>query len=1201
MPVLPFVGRADLLAELAAAVADARAGRGGLTVLTGAAGAGKTRVAEEAVRRADGCRVLWLWCPPQAGRHAGPGALRPWSQAVRELGAADTACSRLVRASPGLRALVSGTPVGSGRPSAGRPDDAAPTPRTGDPEAARERLGGDLAELLRTGAAPRPLLLVLDDVHEADASSLHLLTELAAALRTAPALLLATARDDGAAWHGRTALRAALLRAGRTLAVGPLGEPDVRALLAAAAGRPTEPAAARALLDRTGGDAFFVTELLRHGVTEVLRDGAADRSGPLPATVRAAVAARLDGLPGECARVLGAAAVLGTRFDLDVLAELAAVPLDSIRSVLAAAAGEGLLALVEPGAGEFRHELMRDAVQEALDPAERAALHGRAGAVLATLADRGRDTGPAEAARHLLLAGPEHASAAAEFAGRAADRAAGLLAFEDAAQWYERALAALATAVTADEGAGARRDDAGRDGVGGDDAGRDGARRVDARRAALLLGLGTARLGAGRRGESREAFLAAAGPARRADRPDLLARAALGLGSGPVGFEVDLLDRPQIDLLTEARTRLLAPPPSPRPGSAPAPAGPGLAPASSPARPEEARAGAGAVVPPGPLAPPAPAAPAPAPPGATPPRHAALLAAVTARLSVAGALVEAEQDRLALAEEAVRTARGSGDGAVLAYALSALCDARSGPAYCGDRRAWAGEIVELARALPEPDLELELLGRRLRLVALLERCEAAGAAAEIQAYEAVSRALRRPLYSWYVPLWRGMRALLEGRYADCRDALAETTELGLRAGSANAAVLAATQRWCLCAESGEPDELRELLAGPPPLDSLPGVWPRVTRALIAAQLGDRAEARSRLAAVAPLLDTAPVDSEWLPMMTQAAEALALISGPSVEPSAEPSRESSAEPSTEPSRESSTESSAESSGAPPGRPSVIPVDDPTLHPLARRLYDALHPYRDLLSVEGIGAAVRGPVHRHLGLLAAVLGEPDTARAHFARAVATAEALGAPRLADRIAQEAGTTPPPADESRLFLHQGEFWQLRYAGEEVRIADSKGLHDLAALLSRPGTPVPALDLVAGPAPAPPAEPVLSDLHRPTDTGELIDATARAAYRRRLAELDEESAEADAAGDAERSARIAVERDALVGQLSAAYGLGGRVRRTGSAAERARTTVTARIRTAVDRIARAHPALGRHLANAVHTGTLCVYEPEQPVQWRIR
>lgn len=342
----------------------------------------------------------------------------------------------------------------------------------------------------------------------------------------------------------------------------------------------------------------------------------------------------------------------------------------------------------------------------------------------------------------------------------------------------------------------------------------------------------------------------------------------------------------------------------------------------------------------------------------------------------------------------------------------------------------------------------------------------------------------------------------------------------------------------------------------------------MTRALIAAQLGDRTDAHRRLAAVAPLLASAPVDSEWLPMMAQAAEALALVDRP--------------------------------------------AEDRALHRLARELYEALHPYRGLLVVEGIGAAVRGPVHRHLGLLATVLGEPATAREHVTRALATARELGAPGLADRTAPEAGAAPPTVpDERQLFLRQGEFWQLRYAGAEVRLPDSKGLRDLAALLARPGTPVPALDLATGPAPPPaaggpatgrPAAGTLAaavDLHRPADTGELIDAAARTAYRRRLGELEEESADADAAGDAERSARIAVERDALVGQLTAAYGLGRRPRRTGSAAERARTTVTARIRAAVDRVERVHPALGRHLANAVHTGTLCVYEPEQPVRWQ--
>jgi hypothetical protein len=117
-------------------------------------------------------------------------------------------------------------------------------------------------------------------------------------------------------------------------------------------------------------------------------------------------------------------------------------------------------------------------------------------------------------------------------------------------------------------------------------------------------------------------------------------------------------------------------------------------------------------------------------------------------------------------------------------------------------------------------------------------------------------------------------------------------------------------------------------------------------------------------------------------------------------------------------------------------------------------------------------------------------------------------------------------------------------------------------------------------------------------DTGEVIDAQARAAYRDRLRELEEAAAEADAAADTGRSARIAAERDALVEALTQAYGLGGRFRRAGSDAERARTAVTARVKDAIRRIGEAHPDLGRHLARSVRTGTFCVYDPDQPTRW---
>ncbi|GCE02391.1 AAA family ATPase [Embleya hyalina] len=1028
----PFVGRAEVLAELDAALADAGAGSGGAVALTGAAGAGKTRTAEEVARRARGFRVLWVSCPP--GTASAP--LRPWSAAARELVTGDVACARLAETLPALRALVSGRAVGETHGSA--------------PEAARFRLAGDITELIRTAAAGTPLLMILDDVQEADASSVRLLPDLAPSLRTTTALLLVTLREDEASWHGRSAARSALLRTARRLPLGPLTEPDVGALVEAAGGGPPDPTAVRTLHTRSGGDAFFVTELLRHRAT-----------GPVPASVRDAVGVRSAELPPECARVLGAAAALGTDFRLDVLAEVTRVPLGEVRTVLTEATAAGLLALVEAGSGAFRHELMREATYEALSPTERVAWHERAGAVLAEFAARGRDVAPAQVAHHLLRAGPAHAEAAAGFARRAGDEAADVFAYEDAAQWYERCAAALATIGT-----------------------------PDTPLAEVLIDLGTAHLGMGERAAARTDFLRAADLARHDERADLLARAALGLGNGPAGIEIDLLDRPQIDLLTEARTALATKP------------------TASPA----------------------------------------LLAAVTARLSVAVTLIEPEPIRLALAQEAVRLARGCGDAAGLGYALAAECDALAGPAYCAERLARSAEIIDTARRLPDP--ALELLGRRLRMVALLELGRVAEADAEMPAFGAAERALRHPLYAWYVPLWRGMRALLEGRFADCARCVDRVEELGRRAGSGNAALLAATQRWCLLAESADRTAIAELITGQPRLDEIPDAWAKVALALVAAQLGDTEQAERRLAAAGPLLADAPRDSEWLPMLAQAAETIALI-GPT--------------------------------------------------PLARRLYDWLSPYRDLFVVEGIGAAVRGPVHRHLGLLATALGDHTAAERHFAAALAAARGIGAARLAARIAREAGAAPATANGPNVFRRSDRLWRLGYADREVTLPDSKGMRDLAVLLARPGTPVPALDLATTVGPGAKAAPRTDDApHRPGDTGEVIDAAARTAYRRRLRELEGEAADADAAGDAERSARIAVEHDALVGQLSAAYGLGGRVRRSGSPAERARTAVTARIHAAIDRITRAHPPLGRHLANTIHTGTLCVYNPEQPVTWRL-
>lgn len=167
------------------------------------------------------------------------------------------------------------------------------------------------------------------------------------------------------------------------------------------------------------------------------------------------------------------------------------------------------------------------------------------------------------------------------------------------------------------------------------------------------------------------------------------------------------------------------------------------------------------------------------------------------------------------------------------------------------------------------------------------------------------------------------------------------------------------------------------------------------------------------------------------------------------------------------------------------------------------------------------------------------------------------------------------------------GDGWLAAWAGREVLLRHRKGIEDLAVLLRRPGREVHCLELAGG-----------ADVGG--DAGPALDATARRAYEARIRDLQVEVDEARDAGDVGRVERAEAELDALVQQLAEAFGLGGRARRGGSAAERARSAVTARIRAACQRIAEVHPELGRHLEASVRTGTWCCYRPETDVSWEV-
>jgi hypothetical protein len=175
-------------------------------------------------------------------------------------------------------------------------------------------------------------------------------------------------------------------------------------------------------------------------------------------------------------------------------------------------------------------------------------------------------------------------------------------------------------------------------------------------------------------------------------------------------------------------------------------------------------------------------------------------------------------------------------------------------------------------------------------------------------------------------------------------------------------------------------------------------------------------------------------------------------------------------------------------------------------------------------------------------------------------------------------------------------------YAGTTVRLKDLKGMRYLARLLAEPGREFHVLDLVAVERGALLTEvPAEADQRGPQSGMEVLDAQAREAYRQRLAEVEEDIAEAEANNDLGRAELARADRQFLVDELRRGVGLGGRARTVGDGVERARTSATRSLRYALDRIAEHHPGLGEHLTRTVRTGSYFAYEPDPraPVAWQ--
>src|SRR5215207_5088412 len=496
-PASAFVGREPELAALTAGLDQVLAGSGRVFLVSGEPGIGKTRLAEELAVHAEarGARVLVGRCW-EAG---GAPAYWPWVQSLRsyvrncepetlreQLGDGGVDLAQIV---PELRELL--------------PD--LPEPARLEPEAARFRLFDVTADFLRSASTSRPLLLVLDDLHAADASSLLLLRFLARQLGSSRVMLLGAYRDvDPIPGMPLAEMLAEVSREAvtRRLELDGLSEREVAEYVELTASEVGSPELVTALSEETEGNPLFVGEIVRLLAVEGVRSESAAGRLAIPQSVRDVIARRLAHLSTECNRLLMLASVLGREFALDALARTGHMSDEPLLETLDEAMAARVLVDVPgtPGRLRFAHVLIRDTLYEGLTAARRVQLHRLAVGALEAL--YGDESGPhlAELAYH-AIAGSVPAKGL-RYARRAGDLALALLAYEEAARLYQTALEAFDRTGVSEE----------------------------KERCELLLALGEAEIRAGDTPAAKKAFVGAADLAQRLTLPSALARAAAGYG-----------------------------------------------------------------------------------------------------------------------------------------------------------------------------------------------------------------------------------------------------------------------------------------------------------------------------------------------------------------------------------------------------------------------------------------------------------------------------------------------------------------------------------------------------------------------------------------------------------------------------------------------------------------------------------------------
>ena len=437
------------MAQLTKALQGARKGFGRVVLLAGSGGMGKTRLTQQLALQAEqgGTQVLWGRCLEEAGAPA----YWPWRQLIRSYLRSGADADPAKTFGSGL-ADIAGIVPEVAEHFRLRPAAAAPA---GDSAESRFRLFDAIAAFWRRAAQRAPLLLIFEDLHWADATSLRLFSFLAAELEDSALLVVGTYRDtELSRQHPLFETLSDLARSSvcQRIELAGLSMRETEELMVAASGSVGSTNFVSALHARTEGHPLFLEETLRYMIdarTPQAFDAGTDWAQLLtriPTGVREVIGKRLNRLSVPAVRYLSIAACIGRTFDLHLLVQLEADKTeDELLEALEEALNEHLIEVV-PETQQFRfgHALIRETLYDEMLGLRRSRLHLRIGEMIEQQHGADDSANWPQLAYHFSEAGPGAAAGKAlDYAKRAAAHAGQLLAFEESARLYQLALQLL--------------------------------------------------------------------------------------------------------------------------------------------------------------------------------------------------------------------------------------------------------------------------------------------------------------------------------------------------------------------------------------------------------------------------------------------------------------------------------------------------------------------------------------------------------------------------------------------------------------------------------------------------------------------------------------------------------------------------------------------------------------------------------------